>query len=348
MNNLNLFKKYFCQAIEAGITFKNRDNVKTQYSEKELDDIIKLGNQGCDFEELITDFENKVLPKSSNFGSTKFMGFPDSGNSPYAIYGSLIEQFLQQNLINSSFCAPIATQMEIEVIQFFRHLLGFEVKDVETISDVGGIITVGGTSSNSIAMLLARESHKLGTMRNGVNNPKEYKVVIPKGIGHYSIQSSLMWIGCGANVIEVETDGYCYNLDCLEETIKKYKGEIMMVVAYAGDSRSMTIEHLRDVYTLVKQIDNSIWMHVDACNGFCLAFSKKLNSKLYGINLYDSVTMDPHKMLEIPYTVSALIIKKQENMKLVLTESDLIMKEKLAFGQITLIIGSKAWISLKL
>ena len=54
-------------------------------------------------------------------------------------------------------------------------------------------------------MLLARENHIKNTMKRGVRNPEKFKVVIPKGIGHYSIKSSLMWIGCGDNVIEVPT-----------------------------------------------------------------------------------------------------------------------------------------------
>ena len=60
-------------------------------------------------------------------------------------------------------------------------------------------------------------------MINGVNNPSDYKVILPKGIGHYSIKSSLMWLGCGDNVIEVPTENFRYNLDELKKTVKKYK-----------------------------------------------------------------------------------------------------------------------------
>lgn len=348
MNEIKDYRELFIHAIDMGIKFKGRKNVRSETILEGVDDIIKLGDLETNFEDLVSDFEKRIIPKCSNFGSNKFMGFPDSGNSPYAIYGALLEQFLQQNLINSSFCAPIATQIEIEVIQFFRRLLDFEVRKIENIWDVGGIVTVGGTSSNSIALLLSREHHKSNTMQTGVIKPKEYKIIVPKGIGHYSVRSAQMWMGCGNNVVEVEINGYRYDLDDLKEKLCKYKGEIMMVVAYAGDSRTMTIEHLKEVYSVVKRVDKNIWLHVDACNGFCLATSDKLKSKLDGINLYDSVTMDPHKMLEIPYTISLLIVKEPERLKSILTESDLIMKERLAFGQVTPFIGSKAWLSLKL
>ena len=113
------------------------------------------------------------------------------------------------------------------MIQWLRKIVGYRNKNnINNIWDVGGIITYGGTGSNSIAMLLARENHKKNTMKEGVKKPEEFKVIIPKGIGHYSIKSSLMWIGCGDNVIEVPTQNYKYDLAELEKTIKENIGKI--------------------------------------------------------------------------------------------------------------------------
>ena len=84
-------------------------------------------------------------------------------------------------------------------------------------------------------------------MSNGVTNPNEYKVIIPKGIGHYSIKSSCMWIGCGDNIIEVPTNNFKYDLEKLRKVIKENKGKIMCVVAYVGDSRTMSIENLQEM-----------------------------------------------------------------------------------------------------
>lgn len=254
---------------------------------------------------------------------------------------------MQQNLINSSFCAPIATYMEIAVIKWLREIVGYKNIEVNNIWDVGGIITYGGTGSNSIAMLLARENHKQNTMKNGVTNPEEYKVIIPKGIGHYSIKSSLMWIGCGDNVIEVPTINYKYDLKELKKVLLENKGKVMSVVAYVGDSRSMTIDNLTEVHRIVKEVNDNIWLHADACHGFSLGFSEKLKTKISGIELFDSISTDPHKVLAVPYTVSALLLKNPDTLKKVTTTSDLIMKEDYAFGQVTPFIGSKSWMSLK-
>lgn len=308
----------------------------------------KLQSEGISPDNLLEEFEKNYLPFCSNFSTTNFMGFPDSGSSLYGLCGALFADLLQQNLINSTFCAPIATLMEISVIQWLRDIIGYECKNIKSITDVGGIITTGGTTSNAIAMLLARENHVHNTMKNGVNEPTKYKVIIPKGIGHYSISSSLQWIGCGYNLIEVDTINYRYSIPALKKALEGNKGNIMAVILYAGDSRTMTIENINEVCKIVKESDSNIWIHADSCNGFCIAFSNKYKHLIDGIKKCDSITMDPHKMLELPYTVSCLLLREPQKMNLVKTTSDLIMNEELAFGQVTPFLGSKAWLSLKL
>ncbi len=350
LNNENktYAKKCLNEIVDMGLDFKLQENFREKYVSKDIiEKIFEMPVNTTKLEDIITFTKEQIIPYCSNFGTEKFMGFPDAGNSIAGISGAVLSDFLQQNLINSSFCAPIATYMEIAVIKWLREIVGYENIEINNIWDVGGIITYGGTGSNSIAMLLARENHRQNTMKNGVINPEEYKVVIPKGIGHYSIKSSLMWIGCGDNVIEVPTIDYRYNLKELRKVLLENKGKIMCVVAYVGDSRSMTIDNLEEICKIVKEIDSNIWLHADACHGFSLGFSEKLKSKILGIELFDSISTDPHKVLAVPYTVSALLLKNPEALKKVTTTSDLIMKEDYAFGQVTPFIGSKSWMSLK-
>ena len=344
-------KKYaencFQKSIEIGLDFKLNNEVKKE--KMDLWEFSKLSQTGITVDKILNDFNVNIKPFCTNFSNVNFMGFPDAGNSIAGISAAILSDFMQQNLINSSFCAPVATFMEIDVINWLRDVIGYKVNyNIKTVNDIGGLITYGGTGSNSIAMLLARENHKKNTMKNGVVSPEDFKVIIPKGIGHYSIRSSLMWIGCGDNVIEVETDNYKYNLDSLKKALEDNKGKVMCVVSYVGDSRTMTIENLNEVYNIVKGFDKNIWLHADACHGFSLAFSKKLKSKIFGIEKFDSISTDPHKVLMIPYCISALLLKNPQQIKTIFSSSDLIMQEELALGQITPFIGSKSWVSLKL
>lgn len=342
-------EKCFQNAVKLGIDFKLNNKVNESHFKKEmLNELLDLPLNESTPEEILIEFKEKILPYCTNFSSEKFMGFPDTGNSISGITGAIISDFMQQNLINSSFCAPIATFTEIAVVNWLRKIIGYETKNINNIWDTGGIITYGGTGSNTTAMLLARENYNNNTMINGVQNPKNYKIIIPKGIGHYSIRSASMWLGCGDNIIEVDTVDFKYDLDKLKKVLIDNKGQVMCVVAYVGDSRTMTIDNLHEIYDIVKGIDKNIWLHADACHGFSLAFSEKMKYKIDGIELFDSISTDPHKVLAIPYCISALLIKDAEKMKLITSTSDLIMQEDFAYGQITPFIGSKSWVSLKL
>lgn len=84
---------------------------------------IDVESDGTSNEELIEMFEQHILPACSNFSNTGFMGFPDAGNSITGLIGAFYADLLQQNLINESFCAPVATRMEMELINTLRKLI---------------------------------------------------------------------------------------------------------------------------------------------------------------------------------------------------------------------------------
>ncbi|PIZ76433.1 pyridoxal-dependent decarboxylase [Candidatus Peregrinibacteria bacterium CG_4_10_14_0_2_um_filter_38_24] len=304
---------------------------------------------GVPVEELIDDFNRRILPLCTNFGSPQFMGFPDAGNSVAALAGSVAMNFANQNLINQSFCSPVGTLTEIAVIQWLRETVGYDVKGkVNDVWDVGGIIMPGGTGSNTVGMMLAREKKLPGTMQNGVSDLDKCHIVIPKGIGHYSVKSAQMWLGCGNRLIEVETDNYRYDLGALEKVMKERHKDIMGVVAYGGDSRTMTVDNFKAIHEIVRTEDDNIWLHADACHGFSLGFSPRLRHKIEGMELFDSISTDPHKVMATPYVVSALLVKDPAVMKTITSLSDLIMQGKFDFGQITPFLGSRSWNSLKL
>lgn len=108
----------------------------------------------------------------------------------------------------------------------------------------------------------------------------------------------------------------------------------------------MAIDDFPNLYKIAKK--NKMWFHIDGCHGLSLCFSEKLKKKVKGINLADSVTIDPHKVLFIPYNLSYILVKDPKKFKLVAGVSDLITKENYSFGQITPFLGSKSFNSLKL
>ena len=123
-NNEIYAKECLMQALDIGLNFKlNADFKAKKYNKENMKELFETPLKGMELKELLRKYEKNILPYCSNFGNEKFMGFPDAGNSIAGISGAIIADFLQQNLINSSFCAPIATYMEIAVIKWFRELI---------------------------------------------------------------------------------------------------------------------------------------------------------------------------------------------------------------------------------
>lgn len=349
--NIDESRNFLSRIINIGLRFKLQKQVNARRAtpeELKLKLVKPLSDKGVSVDGILDEFEDTILPYCTNFAAEKFMGFPDTGSSVAGIGGAVMTDLLQQNLINQSFCAPSATFVEVAVIQWLRDTVGYSVTDPKNIWDVGGIITPGGTSSNTIAMMLARENHRPQTLELGMADPINFKIVVPRGIGHYSVKSAQRWLGCGNNLLEVPTNDFRYDIAALHKVLTENKGSVMAVIAYAGDSRTMTVDNLAEVARCVRSVDPAVWLHADACHGFSLGFSKTLKSKIAGIEEFDSISTDPHKVLAIPYTLSALLVKDPLVLKTITSTSDLIMQEEFAFGQIIPFVGSKPWSSLKL
>ena len=358
LNNRKEIVDIFRDVCEMGVDFKLSKKSKSVINYKEQKEIMNnffkpIPKKGKILKEVLEEFKENILDGSINFSSPRFLAFPDCGNSVAALIGHFLSGLMNQNLINSIHTSPTATFVEIETINWLREIVGYKlIKKPKSILDIGGIAVTGGTLANTVGLLLANENKFPGTLHSGLKiSSSKLKVFIPKGIGHYSIKAGMGWLGFGTkNVVEVETTSFfTINQEDLVKkiTYHKKKGNIpLCVVAYTGDSRTMAIDDFLGISKIAKK--NKMWFHIDACHGLSLCFSKKLRQKVNGIELADSVTIDPHKVLFTPYTSSFVLVKDPKKFGLIIGINDIITKEHFSFGQITPFLGSKAFDSLKL
>jgi L-2,4-diaminobutyrate decarboxylase len=350
--------KLLNKVCKIGIDFKLSKNIKRPVIDvKDQKEIIKeliepIPEKPMKIDNVIREFEHKIMANSINFSSPNFIAFPDSGNSVASILGHVLSGMLNQNIINSMRTAPTATFVEIAVVNWLRSLIGYKiVKKPRDIFDVGGFSVTGGVMANTIATYLAIANFFPNAKEKGITTiPKKIKIFVPRGISHYSSKACLGWLGIGQeNAIEVETtEDFTIDRDDLIKKIELHKTENtpLLLVAYAGDSRTMAIDNFKELYKITKE--NNMWFHIDACHGASLCFCDKLKKKVEGIELSDSVTLDPHKVLWTPYSLSYILVREPRVFERVAGVSDLITKENFSFGQITPFLGSKPFNSLKL
>ncbi len=342
------------RVVEIGIDFKYNERFSAPRNQPALDSIAvePLPLTGLRIDELLEAVRRDYLAHMPNFASPRFAGFPDAGNSVAGAVGALLSELVNVNMINAEFCSRGATEMEIALVRWLRELIGYRVSSSapESAFEVGGIPTGGGTMANFAAVLLARARAFPNVRERGLS-AAGLRVLLPESIGHYTVPASLAWAGLGTDAaLFAPVKNYRYDLDRLPAVLSecRSRGEtVMMAVAYAGDSRSMTIDDLTGVAQVVRSHFPDAWLHCDGCHGTSLLFSQSQRPRLSGLSEYDSVMMDPHKVLAVPYANSFLLIRDPAQVASISTESELILKQARSLGQITPVAGSRAFQSLR-
>lgn len=190
---------------------------------------------------------------------------------------------------------------------------------------VDGIFTSGGTQSNLMALLLAREKiceQRWGHSVKHQGLPPNYQRlrIFTSQASHFSVQKSAAILGLGYEaVVPVAMDRY-YRMDlqCLSEALAKSEraGEIpLAIIGTAGTTDFGSIDPLREIALLSERYQS--WFHVDAAYGGGLLVSTKHRHWLEGVELADSVTVDYHKSFFQPVSCSAFLVRDKHYLKAV-------------------------------
>lgn len=340
--------KHITEADET-INYKPEDEIKNQFTEN-------IPQKGRSMNEILLEFKSKILDGSINQFNPNYIAFPDAGNAVSGLSADTLIPFINQNLISTTKSAPTGTFAEIQVINWIRELLGYQVnKFPSEASECAGMFVSGGVMANTIGLLAARCKTFPNSRSKGMSSAKVKPILIIAGptVYHYSHIAAFWWLGMGEeNIVYVKTtDKFRFDPKDLKEKIKKYNNgdtsKVVAVVCQAGDSRTTTIEDFETISNIVK--NNGIWLHIDACHGGVMLFSSRLKKKLKGIENANSVSIDPHKGLCLTYPASMVLFKNVEDLKLLAKSTDItINKGSYDLGQITPFLGSKSFESLKL
>lgn len=330
------------------LVYQTTDQLKNIVSEK-------IPNKGVGLDKMFELMEQVVGRYSISQFDPDFFAFPDSGNAIPTLFGDIYSKFLNQNLIAVSRSAPIATFIEIQLIEWLRQLIGYEyksMKNIKSLSEVSGMVSSGGHMSNHVALLAALNTAFPQIKKKGLSSLNFQPAVIMAGdISHYSHTSAAHHLGIGqdAALFSKSTSKYKTNIESVEDILKNPpRGKKpFMVVGVAGNSRTTGIDDIRKLAMLCKKF--KVWFHVDACHGGSLIFSKKYKKMLCGIELADSVSLDPHKGLFSPYPISFILFKKRDTL-VQFTRYEEKVREGLSWdlGYINPFFGSRGFESLKI
>ena len=259
---------------------------------------------GISADEILARFETDVAPHAMQIPSPRYYGLFNPTPLPIAVWADALASAINQNGAawrNS----PSASIVETRVLRWLCDLMGYG-------SESFGTLTSGGSEANLIGLKCARDKAHRDVRDRGVRAANGDLVVYASEQSHYSLVKSVDILGLGReNLRKIETDDeFHIRTDLLREAIEhdKRAGHIPCCIAgAAGATSTGVVDPLDELAEIARE--NDCWFHVDAAYGGALAFSEKHKSLLRGIERADSITIDPHKWMFVPFACGATLVK---------------------------------------
>ncbi len=189
-----------------------------------------------------------------------------------------------------------------------------------------GIFTSGGSQSNLMALLLARDHYCETQLDNhsikhhGLPEQAPKFRIFTSEMSHFSVQKSAALLGLGyKSVVTVDCDHkFKMKPEALKKAINRAKNNGFIpiaVIATAGTTDFGSIDPLHQIADICQQ--ENLWMHADAAYGCGLVSSNTRRHLLSGIERANSVTLDYHKSFFQPVSSSAFLVKDKQNLNYV-------------------------------
>jgi len=231
--------------------------------------------------------------------------------------------------------SPAGSIMEEYLIDWLRQKAGYG-------EGTSGVFTSGGTQSNLMGVLLARDwaianhwknedGSEWSVQRDGIpaDATKKVKVICSEN-AHFSVQKNMAMMGMGfQSVVTVPSNANAQmDIAALEQTLAQLKAEgkiTACIVATAGTTDAGAIDDLKAIRKLADEYQ--AWLHIDAAWGGALLLSKDYRHLLDGIELTDSITLDFHKHFFQTISCGAFLLKDPANYRFIDYKADYLNSE---------------------
>jgi glutamate/tyrosine decarboxylase-like PLP-dependent enzyme len=199
--------------------------------------------------------------------------------------------------------SQLASKIELETVRWIGERVGWP-------GEFNGTFTSGGNEANFSGLALALASSFPNSVEDGVASIGAQPVVYASAESHHSLDKSAGLLGIGRKALRRVAVNECAQLDprILEQAIAEDRAagrKPFCVVATAGTTNSGTVDDLIAISEVCKH--HQLWLHVDGAYGGAAIFSDRHRDLVRGIELADSLTIDPHKWLAMPFAAGVIL-----------------------------------------
>ena len=280
-----------------------RDQSITLANEKIMSDIYApLTEEGEGEEKVYQVFKESILPHLVANIKPTFWGYAVGTGSPY---GMLVDMLASgANCPDEDWVA--STYCHRQVINWIKELLDYP-------KDAGGVLVYGGTEANFTGLAVARNKKaEIDMKAKGMQSVPRKMTLYVSEEGHHCLERSVELIGLGNESLRwIPTDDmYRIRVDKLQKTITRDREEgyyPFCIIGCAGTINSGAFDDLNSLAQLANKEDT--WFHVDAAFGGWVKLSNTHRHLADGLEKADSLAIDLHKWMYMPYGIGCTLIK---------------------------------------
>ncbi len=255
-----------------------------------------LPDIGCGAQQSIEKLLELNARAAANTGGPKCFHFIIGGNTPAALAADILATAFE-TVTYTWIVSPVGVQMEIQALDWLKELFGLPAA-------MTGIMVTGATMANFVGLAAARQwwGEQLGfdISETGLAGLPQMPV-LTSGFVHASTMKVLALQGIGrANVQKFSRDDFGrLDLAAMEQALIALNGQPALVIVNAGEVNAGEFDPVKDMMELARQ--HNCWVHVDGAFGLFARLSPRVAHFAEGVELADSVTVDGHKWLNVPF-----------------------------------------------
>ncbi len=289
------FGEDFLNNLDHSPVFEEKDSSRLFFER------FLISEEGQVLPDVLEDLQKEVIDPGLNPASGGHLGYiPGGGLYPAALGDYLAD--ITNKYAGIFFAGPGAVRLENYLVKWMASLFAYP-------SNAAGHLASGGSIANLTAIVTARDAKKI----SGMNIAKS--AIYHTNQVHHCIDKAIRIAGLAEaprRIVAMDQD-YRMDTDDLQKLMEKDASngiKPFLVVASVGSTDTGAIDPLENIAVLCKTYDS--WFHVDAAYGGFFSLLDDYRMKFKGIEQSDSVVVDPHKGLFLPYGIGAVMVKDGE------------------------------------
>jgi len=261
-----------------------------------------LPRSGMELEPILDLLFDRAIPASLNTAGPGYLAYIPGGGIFHTAVADLLADAVNR-YVGIWAAAPALVQLEANVIRWFCEMVDYP-------ESAGGILTSGGSLANFTAILAARADRLPEDFLKGT--------LYTSSQTHHSVEKAAALAGFPArNVRSIEVDDrQRIRLDRLAQRLAEDRAAGLvpfLLVVNAGTTNTGAVDDLDAAADLA--VREGLWLHVDGAYGGFFVLTTEGRKAFRGIQRADSITLDPHKGLGLPYGTGSLLVRDPRKLR---------------------------------